>query len=619
MPGVKAPEPSTLRRVFPPLGFFAGLLVFLQAAKALSFFRGVNVSLPLPVLNVDFAVYYAGALRMHEFLAHAGRAWGYDPYQMAGYPSYPAVGLLLEAVPHFLSWAVSIGRSLLLMEFVGMFSLPFLAWLAAFVWKGEARLAWIVFFIVAATHGLIEPISRLFLQKGLFPFQVAVFASLCQAAFFLRWVRDNSWKNWALQTFFSIVSPLIHPTALVMVFLPCVVLTFQALRRPPKWFLVQLLLSAALVTAANWPWLEPTLGFWSWGSATDYMKGFRLNHLFGFYGFWGPTAMERFASIANLLFLTAAAAGLYRLGKTRKAEAVFFSSWLVFYLLLVGFGGDVGLASLQPFRYCMPFWILIYALSAFEMSRWLGASGGRRAAAIGAFSLTGVLVCAGVSNDSGWPRLSNEWTDSQTQFIRRLENDGAPGRWLVECRELDDPHFMEFLALHTGRPLLGGPYGSSLLASKFTLFVTGTRPVIFERFLENMDETEFGKYMDLYDVTRIGVTSSPGAACLGRFKTLLSEDAPVDGYRIFKVNRPADWFVQGRGEVSAGLDRIEIRGASRGTLVLKYHWLSTLKTVPSVPMMPVHLMDDPVPFIKIDNARGADTILVVNGGFHDKS
>jgi hypothetical protein len=197
-----------------------------------------------------------------------------------------------------------------------------------------------------------------------------------------------------------------------------------------------------------------------------------------------------------------------------------------------------------------------------------------------------------------------------------MENDPSPGRMLVECRELDDPHFLEFLALHTGRQLLGGPYGSILMASKFTLFVTGNRPVIFERLLEKMSEEEFGKYMELYNVSRIAVTSSRSAVCLRQFRTVLSEELPVGEYRIFKVNRPSTWFAQGGGEVTASLDRIEILGASRGTLVLKYHWLSTLKTVPSVPMKPVHLMDDPVPFIEIDNDGDARRILIVSGGLN---
>ena len=191
-------------------------LVFLQIGKTLLFFRGVDLSLSTPLLNVDFSFYYSGALKIHELLTRSGRAWGYDPFQMAGYPfvtSFSGSGYLFALGAHWMSGFLSIGRSLLLLEFLVMLSFPFLAWLAVFVWSGDKNFSWTMFFVVTLTQGIVEPLSRLFIEKGLFPYQWAVFTVFCQVAFFWRWVRENTWRNWGLQTFFSVLAPMIHSVA----------------------------------------------------------------------------------------------------------------------------------------------------------------------------------------------------------------------------------------------------------------------------------------------------------------------------------------------------------------------------------------------------------------------
>jgi hypothetical protein len=309
-----------------------------------------------------------------------------------------------------------------------------------------------------------------------------------------------------------------------------------------------------------------------------------------------------------------AAVGVRRMWRNQKSEAAFFSLWLIFFLFIVGFADKAGMKSIHPYRYIMPFWMLIYGLASFEISRRLGDTL-RIPLAILAVLFGGALTFGAVRGEAYCPRLTNQWPEFQKEFIRYLETGGkVPGRMLMECRELGDPHYMEYLAFRTHQQFLGGPFGAYFLISKFTLFVTGTRPVIFERFLKDFDEKEFKDYLDLYNVSRIAVTSSQAADLLRKFNGILIESPSVGSYRMFQVKELSGWFVQGTGDVDAELDRIRIHGASPGMLVLKYHWISTLKTVPSLPMKPVHLKDDPVPFIQIDNDSGAKDIEILNEG-----
>ena len=42
--------------------------------------REVRLFSDFPIVNHDFLLYYARALRMHQFFLTSGRFWGYDPF-----------------------------------------------------------------------------------------------------------------------------------------------------------------------------------------------------------------------------------------------------------------------------------------------------------------------------------------------------------------------------------------------------------------------------------------------------------------------------------------------------------------------------------------------------------
>ena len=82
-------------------------------------------------------------------------------------------------------------------------------------------------------------------------------------------------------------------------------------------------------------------------------------------------------------------------------------------------------------------------------------------------------------------------------------------------------------------------------------------------------------------------------------------------FYIFQARRDPSFFIRGSGSIKADYDRIEIDNPSSGEIVIKYHWLETLKTEPKVEMEPVMMRDDPIPFIKLNNP-GYDRITISN-------
>ena len=64
------------------------------------------------------------------------------------------------------------------------------------------------------------------------------------------------------------------------------------------------------------------------------------------------------------------------------------------------------------------------------------------------------------------------------------------------------------------------------------------------------------------------------------------------------------------------MNRLTIRDASAGRIVLKYHWLPTLRSDPPLPMRAYAVLDDPVGFIEVDN--GAVQDFVIYNGYRER-
>ena len=67
--------------------------------------------------------------------------------------------------------------------------------------------------------------------------------------------------------------------------------------------------------------------------------------------------------------------------------------------------------------------------------------------------------------------------------------------------------------------------------------------------------------------------------------------------------RPAEVKVgDGPGEVRATLNHLDVRGTAGGSMVLKYHWLETLRCRPGCRLRRVTVPGDRVGFIGVENA-----------------
>ena len=73
-------------------------------------------------------------------------------------------------------------------------------------------------------------------------------------------------------------------------------------------------------------------------------------------------------------------------------------------------------------------------------------------------------------------------------------------------------------------------------------------------------------------------------------------------YTIYRLARPRSFFLRGRGRLSAvDANRIELTEVvpEAGEVVLSLHWLDTWRTDPPLPIDPIPMSGDPVPFVRI--------------------
>ncbi len=93
-------------------------------------------------------------------------------------------------------------------------------------------------------------------------------------------------------------------------------------------------------------------------------------------------------------------------------------------------------------------------------------------------------------------------------------------------------------------------------------------------------------------------------------RPFLTREATFGRYRVFGVKRLPAWLPdEPAARIRASIDRIDVRGAPEGPLVLPYHWDSAWVVEPEVAIERVVRFGDPVGFIGVDNGAISNFVL----------
>jgi hypothetical protein len=609
---------DALRR-FDLEGFFAkraGLcltfLTILHTSLILIFFFPLSeVVRNEPIYADDYPPHQAFVINFYRYVTDFGHSWGYDPYLMAGYPSCAIYDVDIKAGELFSS----------LFSFLGLIAAFKLFTLATFivvppiVYLASRKLGLSPFEgLVAAALAIalwhLDPFVNPSIKYGMLGFGLNCSLGVLIYALLYDYLTSGRGSSCALLFLIAPLVMMLHPVSLIALVVPLGVLYVMACRT--VCLRVHLLLGGVILfsVAVNSYWIVPLLQMFHYKLHSGHVF---LAH--GLRTIAGDFFYKPGYGMRTIVFVTGVL-GLHiwkKQGALLKWVPMFCTFVFLFALAYFGSYWDVT-ATLQPYRYIMALSFFLIPPAAETVTRAIKISQERFLTSGGICVLVVALLLSGplFSTSLAWllrgrhlycslPAAGYELVD----WIRHRTT--RAGRILVQDSRghvYFGGHFLGLLPVITEREFIGGVMPDMWIAHHFSDF---SDELLFGKDLMSYDEEDLRNYFDLYNIKWVVAWSAKAKAFFETHRPSLEKVDQVGVFAIYEVNREPNFFTEGTGRVSADHNLIRVSGASRGGVVLKYHWLETLRCreigdgARELPVEPVKMLDDPIPFIRVRN------------------
>jgi hypothetical protein len=206
------------------------------------------------------------------------------------------------------------------------------------------------------------------------------------------------------------------------------------------------------------------------------------------------------------------------------------------------------------------------------------------------------------------------------ELLDFIKNDTAGnGRLLLQDSERIRPygftHFPGIIPHATSKEMAGGPGWVLYKDFKFVSFIDDT--VFGRKPLKKISDYRLKQYLELYNIRYILTYSNIAHEFFGKsnmFKHIFKAGA----YNIYEyLESKGSYCYEGTADIRVDYDKIFVENASPGTIILKYHYIDTLRIRPDwLKIGPVRLMDDPIPFIKVENGT-CTNFTIYNAGLRE--
>jgi hypothetical protein len=574
--------------------FFVFYMIYLLA----SFFPFENGTvdtscLNSPLLQEYYATHFESSINSARFLMASFRLWGYDPYHLAGYPAELDLSLSNHAAILFnflFGWIFGPVLSFNLAIFLSLLILPILAFYSAKNYN--IRRISPLFFFILSIFSIIE-FSKIgdFICAGMYGFVLAVFLSFYTSSLFFKYISTKNSKDLAKLAVFGAISFFVHPFSSIMCLALCgPVFLFHLKEISPK-EMYKLALCLAAIIAANLIWLLPLMKFYNLMLSPYPFHQTYLTLIF----FRLKTSL--FFALIMSLFLLFVYCSLKN--KSYRFLGTISSSFAILFAISF-FGSQTGLPiSLFPERFVIP----LVLLSVFAASTMIKDKLENRSLLLVLliFFLLVILMPKPFDLNCGY---QNPAASSILEFIRTNTSENARMH-VQESWPTNNPfpyfnsQFSAIIPVNTSRQILAAPYSYPNTEFKFTQFMDEG---IFGQNLTDISEERFDEYMELYNIKYFLVFSESAKAFFDKndgFKKVFSSGK----YAIYDyINSDESFCYKCNATVKAGYDRLAVENALSNVTILKYHYIYTLKIKPDdLIIKPVQLLDDPVPFIMVEN------------------
>jgi hypothetical protein len=629
-PAAAVDAPPRRARRWPALALLAVALA-LHLALLLYFAPPRVMFAADPVATIDYSLHAYQVDRARKAYGGWGQLWSYDPQQLAGQPAGAIEDMSSKSLIFFVIALSKLGvhpsRAFNLYILLVHLLVPLLAFLAARLFgltplqSALTALLWVLLWFFDS-----------FIHWAWFCGMISWSFVSCLAILLVALVhhvleRRSRWLWIAVAGLAALVA-LVHPYGVLIAALPCAALCLRDLRRLGARGWAGLTLTVATMLAVASIWFLPARRFWHYvmDSANFLQPGplYLLTDLLDLLKEPWETGGGPVRTALRFLCLAAAGIALWRWYRGRDRRALPLATLVGPLLLLSYFGGLLWVTrQVQPYRHIMPAALaaalpaaaLLVELFSRERLRELG----RPARTL--LVLAAVLVVPRLAltvlyyMPDGLPVARKPIpganpTDPPPEPTTGLYGP-RPGRMAHHGTDLGAVQIKAWLEAHArgrGRVLVQDWILGEYLAWASDVPIIGG---IEERNVHHVDAHLFRWHPD---------GNVPGAALRAYFeryaigfvvvhfykpalewrKDALKFRALIGGNRIYETRIEPSYFLRGQGEItSQSLNSIKVRGAAGEELVLRFHWMETLRCRPGCTVERYAVAGDRVGFIRV--------------------
>jgi hypothetical protein len=621
---VSAPPPPAggrrRRRALAGLGLAAILGVHLWATSRVippTALRG-----PEPFYADDFALHAARATIVAQEIPRTGRLWVYDPSIMAGYPLGATV-FDLDNVGTALAMAAlrPLGPGVAFKVIVWLC----LALAPLVIWAAARRLG------ATAAEAAAGAAAATVVAATAITFRLGMFANFlgCHLAVLVVALAADHLARPRLGSFVALVvvaaaGMLMHVFLAIVVLLPCGLLVLGEARARPGRTLVQAIAVALALAVLAAPWLVPFLRYApvvGW----DYPHHFFQTGPLG--GVWQTLTVLDGWHLVLLALGTIGFAVWTR--RVRGPLAVAYGAWVIVLLAASLQGSRIPFVGrFEPAHLVLPLAFALAPLAGIgAVAVVRGALGLAGIASPDAVAVLATLAFAphfllALRATAALPPLAASLPPDGRAFLAWLREHTDPtARILIEDRlhlerprrERDVPdhpyfggHLPAMLPQLLGRETIGGPYPEMPIRPHRADLASAR---FFGEDLASWSPERFAAQLDRYDVGWTVVWSTAARTYLEAIPAVVEPAGEAGPFHLFRTRRRGSFFLRGSGLIDARYDVIEVRNASPGGVVLKYHWYPGFCSDPPLPVGPYDDPDLAAPFIHVENGDVRDFVL----------
>jgi len=580
-----------------------------------------------PVMTVDYALHVYQVDRAWTAFNQHGALWAWDPLALAGQPAGVVEDLTSKGTELFVIGLGRLGVSrafafnlFILLVHLG---LPLTAWLVGRL-LALGRWETLVLHALWLSLWFFDSFMHWSWWIGMITWSFSSYGAVLLVALLYRCLEAPTLGRFAWLALLAAVLSLVHPFVVLSLAIPCIALYARSFRGMSG--RAHAMLAAAALVAASTAliWIFPFLRFKHYVGDVDTFFNATLS--FALYDAFdllkdGRQTGGPVRTMFRMLCFAAGAVMLLRWHRAGDRRALGLSS-LVLSALALAYGSAyfwLGRQT-QPYRHIGPAMFAAAVPAAVLLRELLSPSALRsypRGAQV-ALMLCAVLVAPRAARTAlqYMPSLLPEQVQrSKLDFLSSplvglnepkplvMRHEGplpqhrAVRSWLLKHHAgggrvvPNDWVLGEYLAASTNVPILGGILERNVPHVDANLFRRAPDG--------DLSPAELAAYFENYAVEYVILTG--GRSPLDERPELLRPVTAVAGYRIYQTVKPPSYFERGSGKVrSQAVNEVELSDVQGDVVVLRFHWMETLRCRPdcSVERAPNPL--DRVGFIRVD-------------------